>query len=124
MDQHTESHGPGAGLTRDQLSMLKDKLLATRAQLQARLSSRESILRDEEPMPMEPLEAAVRTGDQDDAGIALARDRSLLLQVERALTKMDEGRYGLSETSGEPIGFARLQAIPWARQTADEADSE
>jgi DnaK suppressor protein len=45
-------------------------------------------------------------------------ERRLLLQIERALRKMHDGTYGVSEESGEPIGFDRLKAIPWAAQSA------
>jgi RNA polymerase-binding transcription factor DksA len=33
---------------------------------------------------------------------------------------MDNGRYGVSEVSGEPIPYARLLAVPWARTDSDE----
>lgn len=35
--------------------------------------------------------------------------------VERALLKMKEGVYGICEETEEPIGFERLQVVPWAR---------
>jgi RNA polymerase-binding transcription factor DksA len=35
--------------------------------------------------------------------------------IELALRKLDEGSYGVCEVCGEPIGSARLSAIPWAR---------
>jgi len=35
--------------------------------------------------------------------------------VELALRKLDDGSYGVCEICGEPIGAARLSAIPWAR---------
>jgi DnaK suppressor protein len=40
--------------------------------------------------------------------------RSNLRDVERALTKMDGGRYGSCERCGRPIALERLEAIPWA----------
>jgi DnaK suppressor protein len=40
--------------------------------------------------------------------------------VERALEKIREGTYGLSEVSGEPIPQARLEAIPEALYTIEE----
>lgn len=40
--------------------------------------------------------------------------RTNLRDVERALTKMDLGTYGLCERCGQPISPERLEALPWA----------
>jgi len=40
--------------------------------------------------------------------------RTNLRDVERALTKMGLGTYGLCEICGEPIPIERLEALPWA----------
>jgi DnaK suppressor protein len=45
-----------------------------------------------------------------------------LENVERALQKMDEGTYGLSDESGEPIAKGRLQAVPEAVRTVEEQE--
>jgi RNA polymerase-binding protein DksA len=64
------------------------------------------------------------TGDEADAGSKTferehemsiaANSRDLLLQVERALARLDEGTYGRCENCGNPIPKARLQAFPRA----------
>jgi DnaK suppressor protein len=41
--------------------------------------------------------------------------------IDRALAKIDEGTYGISDLSGVPIPLARLQAVPEAICTAEEA---
>jgi DnaK suppressor protein len=51
-----------------------------------------------------------------------AHDRSHLAEVDRALQKIKAGTYGVSELSGEPIGYARLNAVPWARFSAAEQE--
>jgi DnaK suppressor protein len=43
-----------------------------------------------------------------------------LARVERALQKIDEGTYGYSDMSGEPIPDARLEAMPDAINTVQE----
>ena len=43
-----------------------------------------------------------------------------LQSVERALQKIEEGTYGLSDDSGEPIPRGRLEAVPEAIRTVDE----
>ena len=46
-----------------------------------------------------------------------------LLEVERALTKLDEGRYGVCESCGGAIGEARLEAMPATRYCINCASS-
>lgn len=43
-----------------------------------------------------------------------------LEDVERALAKIEEGTYGLSDESGEPIVRGRLEAAPEAIRTMEE----
>ncbi len=43
-----------------------------------------------------------------------------LRHVERALQKIEEGTYGLSDESGEPIPKGRLEAVPEAIRTVEE----
>lgn len=51
-------------------------------------------------------------GENDEAAVRHAIRR--LADVRRALEKIDEGTYGLSDVSGEPIGKERLLAVPEA----------
>jgi DnaK suppressor protein len=65
-----------------------------------------------------------------DAGSDLfenERDRSMIDRLERELEaiaqaekRVEEGTYGLSVESGEPIPDGRLEAVPWAERTAEE----
>jgi DnaK suppressor protein len=57
--------------------------------------------------------------EQVDDALA-ATLRAELAAVERALKRLDEGTYGFSIESGEPIPAARLEAMPWAERTAEE----
>ncbi len=45
-----------------------------------------------------------------------------LQYVERALRKIEEGTYGLSDDSGEPIPRGRLEAVPEAIRTVEEQE--
>ena len=40
--------------------------------------------------------------------------RRILLQIDDALVRMDNGTYGYCERCGDPIEYARLEAIPYA----------
>jgi DnaK suppressor protein len=50
-----------------------------------------------------------------------AQLREQLDDVERALSKLDEGTYGKCEICGETIGAARLEAMPATRFCIDHA---
>jgi DnaK suppressor protein len=53
-----------------------------------------------------------------------AADAARLRRIERALGKIDEGTYGYSDLSGEPIPEARLKAAPEAILTVEEERRE
>jgi len=53
-------------------------------------------------------------------GNLVVRDLERLERVDRALKKIDEGTYGLSDLSGEPISRERLEALPEAIYTLAE----
>lgn len=108
-----------AGLTAEQLASLRDRLEDLRGQLRRRLERDQTVAREAEP-EVEELDAAEQTREQDDAILRADRDRAQLREVEHALRRMDAGSYGISEISGEPISFARLRAVPWARYDSDE----
>jgi DnaK suppressor protein len=53
-------------------------------------------------------------------GTLVARDAERLARVDRALAKIDNGTYGFSEVSGQPIPRERLEAVPEAVCTIKE----
>ncbi len=40
--------------------------------------------------------------------------------IARAEARVEDGSYGRSVESGEPIPDARLEAMPWAERTVEE----
>lgn len=78
---------------------------------------------DSAPAPDETRELEELAQRETDASRQLdvaARERALLVEIEHALAKLATGTYGLSETTGDPIPYERLRAVPWARQGVDE----
>jgi DnaK suppressor protein len=55
-------------------------------------------------------------------GVLVNRTVDRLARVERALAKIDEGTYGLSDTSGKRIPKERLNAMPEAINTVSEQE--
>jgi DnaK suppressor protein len=53
-----------------------------------------------------------------------ARDRNELVRINRALERIEQGTYGLSEVSGKPIPIERLEALPYATTLVGERPPE
>ena len=53
-------------------------------------------------------------------GTTVERSQQRLARIERALQKIKDGTYGLSDASGDPIPRARLEAMPEAIYTVSE----
>jgi DnaK suppressor protein len=49
------------------------------------------------------------------------RLQNALADVERALTKLEEGSYGRCDVCSEPIAEERLEALPWAVRCVKDA---
>lgn len=97
------------------LEQVKARLLARRAELQHR---RDRVSRDLSRQ-LEPL-----SPDADDRAIQLENDESLqaigqaataeLEDIEVALSRIAQGRYGICDRCGEEISSERLAAVPQA----------
>ena len=59
---------------------------------------------------------------QQDATDDALRDglRRTLQDIEKAEQRLEDGTYGKSVISGEPIPAERLEALPWADRLVDE----
>jgi RNA polymerase-binding transcription factor DksA len=71
-----------------------------------------------EPMErfsLDEADAATDEFDHDMGHCFLSRGSEALGEVEEAIRRMVEGRYGICEISGRPIPAERLQALPWTR---------
>lgn len=55
--------------------------------------------------------------EQDMALVKNARD--ILVRIDRALQKLDEGTYGICDRTHKPIPPERLEAIPYATLTVE-----
>lgn len=73
-----------------------------------------------------------RLPDQREDWVALLEDDEVLsmlddvnrhraARIRAALDRLDKGTYGYSVDSGDPIDAQRLEAIPWALRTTEEA---
>lgn len=118
-------------LSAEMIEELQERLLALRAQLSRDVASVEN-----EMLGRTQKDA---TGDLSGYGIHLAdaatdnyekelalriagNEQEVLYDIEDALARIEEGKYGYSELSGKFIGLNRLRAVPYARFTLEEAE--
>ena len=72
---------------------------------------------------MHMADAATDSFDRDLALSLLGMEQHAVEEIDAALQRIREGRYGVCEFSGKVIPCRRLEAIPWARYTV-EAQAE
>jgi RNA polymerase-binding protein DksA len=105
--------------TKKELDEVRNELLADRDRLREELNLAEHELHD---LMRDAGDGA--GNDQADVGsttferdheMSLANNaREMLAQTQRALTRIEDGTYGVCERCGEPIGKMRLMAFPRA----------
>ena len=110
-------------LTPEQLSALRKKLEAKRDDLhrKSRAHLRAAGAPSDESERAEVGDVAEHEHEIADTVSLAEHEQAELEEVLHALEKFGKGSYGLSEKSGRPIPYARLDAIPWARVGIDEA---
>lgn len=101
----------------------RQKLLERRERLQQMRSETQDI---EQERSQEEQDAPFDSGEQSQYLFEREMDATLgqtfykeLQDVDRALEKIEEGTYGLDDSSGEPIPRGRLEAIPEAIYTVE-----
>jgi DnaK suppressor protein len=116
-----EHHRGPQGLTRAELANLRRALLAEQKRLRVSATI-PSVVTEAPPREADPSDEATEGLAQHEALAGSRHAQRRLAEVEAALARMEAGTYGTSELSGEPIGYARLSAVPWARLTAAEQE--
>jgi RNA polymerase-binding transcription factor DksA len=114
-------------LTSGDVRRFKERLRADLEAIKSRIASNKQgigeTVRDESGVGDLEDEANLLYEREADIG-ENARDQRELAQIERALERIDQGTYGLSEVSGKPIPIERLEALPSATTLADERPPE
>jgi DnaK suppressor protein len=108
------------GLSTFQIAKLRERLLAERARLGGGAGL--SAVRNAEPSVGDEMDEAEASVEQHTAIGRAEHERTQLVDIDEALAKIEAGTYGTSELSGDPIDYARLAAVPWARFTAPEQE--
>lgn len=103
----------------------RELLAAERARVEAALAEhareRSSQLSELETEQSGDDDAETLVEEQVGDAVAVSL-RKELKAIERAEERIEDGSYGLSIDSGEPIPAGRLEKIPWAERTIEEQE--
>ena len=106
---------------------MHDLSAAQLTELEARLHSRRQALLDEiaglskeanakaDCTVTDAFDAAALQESRHRAAALISNREQVIAEIDAALVRLGQGRYGISESTGDPIPYARLAVVPWAR---------
>ena len=108
-------------ISKDLIEECKVKLLDTKSEILNRVKETRRDLHNDE-----------RGGDEADQTMRVLAEKEILqmherlrmqlVEIEQALSRIDNGTYGVCEETEEPIEAERLRAIPWTRLSIEGAE--
>lgn len=113
-----------SGLTARDLEYFRGVLLRKRAELlgdvatlqdEALSKSRQEAAGNLSHVPSHMADVGSDHYEQEFTLGLIEGERALLREIEEALTRIEQGTYGICVATGKPIGKARLKARPWAK---------
>ncbi len=103
-------------LTPEQQTHLQNRLVTERQKLETEIAALGQAIHEKADCSIaDPADAAALNERRHRAASLRAHHEGTLVEIDAALSRIDAGRYGVSETTGEPIPFERLDIVPWAR---------
>jgi len=104
-------------LTKQQLSHFRGMLETEKKEIQAKIDTWRQDVGDPnygETAGVDDLgDESTRIFEKESELENIKRAEARLRQIEHALERLDNGVYGVSEVSGQPIPVERLEALPW-----------
>ncbi len=104
---------------KEKLLNLKDDILS-----QIREQAKETFMKTQKEMSgdasgygLHIADAASDNYERDFSLDLVANERKIVLEIDAALKRIEEGTYGICEKSGKHIKIVRLNAVPYTRHT-------
>src|SRR6267378_8259926 len=114
-------------LTREDLDHFRQRLESERDAIKSRMAERsrdsQETVREESGVG-DSGDDATRLNDLEVEADEDEVDLVTLAQIDRALGRIEDGTYGVSELSGKPIPKERLEAVPYATTLVEEESPE
>jgi DnaK suppressor protein len=113
----------GMFIDQSTLQECRRKLLLKRAELMNRFqSSKLQFIESERSNGGDEIDQTVQQLEEHTFLINQERLRSQLIEIEMALSRIENGTYGICEETEEPIEIDRLLAVPWTRLSIEGAE--
>ncbi|MGA2093139.1 MAG: TraR/DksA C4-type zinc finger protein [Sedimentisphaerales bacterium] len=108
------------GLTAAEIGKFREMLIAKRNEILGNVTVMEDETFKKErselsSMPFHMADAGSDNFEQEFALDLMDSEKKMLVEINDALRRIDDGVFGVCEGNGESIPKARLNAIPWAR---------
>lgn len=117
-------------LTKDELKTVREALLKERGELASQLAEiEEDTFSEADPagesgVDDEFADAGSYTLERESALSIENNVKDLMLKIDGALERLDDGTYGTCERCGKSIPKARIKALPYANLCIDDAQAE
>jgi len=112
-----------ADLSQAQLQELAGLLVEKRCELTGRVMNLEQqIVSKDDCSLADAADAASLQENRLRARGMVEQHQQIIKEIDAALRRLDNGSYGISKTTGEPITYGRLMLIPWARTGVDDKE--
>lgn len=109
------------GLPKRKLAGLRKLLETERVTIEAQITQLDADFLDEswKARSDDDAESGSATFERERMMSLAQNARALMSGIDRALSRMDDGTYGLCESCGDPIDINRLEALPAAVDCLD-----
>lgn len=98
---------------------IKKMLLKMKAEIIDELAKKKAALEEEKNIEIEEGDALAQDRNREYEYLLTTMDTKKLKQIDEALSKIENGTYGICEECGEEIPLARLKILPFAKLCVD-----
>ncbi|MCQ1056915.1 TraR/DksA family transcriptional regulator [Photobacterium sp. DNB23_23_1] len=115
------TYHPDSDLDDAKIKQLHGELLLKQEHFRDEITKLSNLIAKKEDCSVTDVAEAANIREEADRAMGLVDQYTeTLAQIEKALSHMEHGTYGVSDKSGNPIPFERLKIIPWTSSCADD----
>lgn len=102
--------------SRDFLERQRQRLLTKKAEILAMYKKDLRSGQESNDSPTEDIVDRANNAYSRELAFSISdNEREFIFQIDQAIARLDAGTYGYCLHTGQPIGIARLEALPWAK---------